>query len=60
LACIGWIPDDVWVQRAAAARRPVMELFPHSPAAVALRACAAALLEGVGGRGAARAAAASH
>jgi flagellar biosynthesis protein FlhG len=60
LACIGWIPDDVWVQRAAAARRPVMELFPHSPAAVALRACAAALLEGVSRRGAARTAAASH
>ena len=44
LECMGQLPDDAWVQRAAAAQRPVIELFPTSPAALALRRCAAALL----------------
>jgi len=46
LECMGQIPDDEYLQRAAAARRPLMELFPASPAALALRRCADTLLAG--------------
>lgn len=48
LECMGQIPDDERLQRAALLRQPVMELFPASPAALALRACADALFTGRG------------
>jgi len=44
LECMGQIPDDARVQRAAAAHRPLLELFPASAAALAVRRCAEALL----------------
>lgn len=46
LECIGQIPDDEQLRRAADLRRPLMEVSPASPAALALRRCADALLRG--------------
>jgi flagellar biosynthesis protein FlhG len=37
---LGWLPDDDCITRAAAARRAVLDAFPFSSAAQALRECA--------------------
>jgi flagellar biosynthesis protein FlhG len=37
---LGCLPDDDCIGRAAAAGQPVLDAFPHSPAARALRECA--------------------
>ena len=44
LECMGQIPDDERQQQAIARHRPLIELFPASPAAVASTRCAEALL----------------
>ena len=44
LECMGQIPDDERQQQAISQRRPLIELFPASPAAAASRRCAEALL----------------
>ena len=44
LECMGQIPDDERRRQAISRRRPLIELSPASPAAVALRRCAQALL----------------
>jgi flagellar biosynthesis protein FlhG len=44
LECMGQIPHDERQQRAIALRRPLIELFPASPVATALRGCAEMLL----------------
>jgi flagellar biosynthesis protein FlhG len=44
LECMGTIPDDAHMERAAELRQPVVERFPESPAAGALRACADAFM----------------
>jgi MinD-like ATPase involved in chromosome partitioning or flagellar assembly len=40
---MGQIPDDERQQQAVSRRRPLIELFPASPAAAALKRCAQAL-----------------
>jgi flagellar biosynthesis protein FlhG len=40
LQYLGWLPDDDCIGRAAAAGRAVLDAFPFSPAAQALRECA--------------------
>jgi MinD-like ATPase involved in chromosome partitioning or flagellar assembly len=37
---LGWLPDDECIVRAAAAGQAVVDAFPFSPAAQALRECA--------------------
>jgi flagellar biosynthesis protein FlhG len=44
LACIGSVPDDPHMTRAAELRQPVVELFPASVSAGALRDCADAFM----------------
>jgi MinD-like ATPase involved in chromosome partitioning or flagellar assembly len=44
LECMGTIPDDAHMERAAELRQPVVELFPDSVAASALRSCADAFM----------------
>jgi flagellar biosynthesis protein FlhG len=44
LECMGQIPDDERRQQAISQRRPLIELYPESPAAAASRRCAQALL----------------
>ena len=44
LECMGTIPDDAHMERAAELRQPVVELFPESASAAALRNCADAFM----------------
>jgi flagellar biosynthesis protein FlhG len=44
LECMGTIPDDAHMERAAELRQPVVELFPESLASGALRTCADAFM----------------
>jgi flagellar biosynthesis protein FlhG len=44
LECMGTIPDDAHMERAAELRQPVVELFPASVSAHALRCCADAFM----------------
>jgi flagellar biosynthesis protein FlhG len=44
LECMGTIPDDAHMERAAELRQPVVELFPASVSAAALRSCADAFM----------------
>lgn len=44
LECVGTIADDVHMEQAAELRQPVVELFPASVPAAALRNCADALM----------------
>lgn len=44
LECMGSIPDDAHMERAAELRQPVVELFPASVSAGALRGCADAFM----------------
>jgi flagellar biosynthesis protein FlhG len=44
VSSLGGIADDQWVRRSGELRQPVVELFPSSPAAETIRACADALL----------------
>ena len=44
LECMGTIPDDAHMERAAELRQPVVELFPASVSASALRGCADAFM----------------
>lgn len=44
LECMGNIPEDAHMERAAELQQPVIELFPACPAAGSLRSCADALM----------------
>ena len=47
LECIGQVPDDVRLARAARMRQPVMEAFADAASARALRGCADILMRGL-------------
>jgi len=44
LECFGILPADPLIQRAMSLRQPAVEMFPESPGARALRACADAVM----------------
>ena len=44
LSFLGSVPTDLYLKRAVQERRPLLDAYPRSPAAIALRSCAERLL----------------